>query len=180
MTDIENLAARIQIQEDRAAIHDAMMRYLRGVDRKDWDLIRSAYHPDAIHDHGEVLGSVEDLIQWIEKWHAVIPQVLHFLGNIYIELNGDVAICESYLQTLQDQVDENGARFDWIGSRYIDRFERRDGEWRIAHRIVPLVFTRAPMEPSSTALITDAIMSQRDGRDGGDPLWQMRRDAGLS
>jgi ketosteroid isomerase-like protein len=175
--DNGDLLRRVQVLEDRAAIHDAMMRYLRGVDRKDWDLIRSAYFPDAIHDHGEYRGDVEGLIGWIQKWHAIIPQVLHFLGNMYIELDGDVAVVESYLQTLQDEESDAGAKFDWIGSRYLDRFERRNGEWRIAERIVPLVYTRPSMEPSSTALITNAIMSKRDGED---PLWKMRRDAGIA
>lgn len=171
-----HLAERVQALEDRAAIHDALMRYLRGVDRKDWDLVRSAYYPDAVHDHGEYRGDVEGLIGWIERWHKIIPQVMHFLGNIVIELNGDVAVVESYLLTLQDQADGDNQQFDWIGSRYLDRFERRNGEWRIAERIVPLVFTRPSMEPSSSALITNAIMSQRTRED---PLWKMRAEAGL-
>lgn len=36
---------------DRQAIYDVMMRYCRGVDRFDADLITSAYHPDARDDH---------------------------------------------------------------------------------------------------------------------------------
>ena len=176
MSDNESVSARLQAIEDRNAIHENQMRYLRGVDRKDWDLIRSAYWPDAAHDHGEVKGDVEQLIGWIQEWHAVIPQVLHFLGNEYIELNGDVAIMESYLLTLQDEVSENGSKFDWIGSRYIDRYERRNGEWKIAERVVPLVFTRPSMEPSGKPLVDPVVWSTRDEND---PLWRMRREAGL-
>lgn len=174
--DINSIAARLQALEDKQAIHENHMRYLRGVDRKDWDLIRSTYWPDAVHDHGEVQGDVEQLITWIQEWHAIIPQVLHFHGNEYIEVNGDVAIMEAYLLTLQDEASDKGSKFDWIGSRYIDRYERRNGEWKIAARVVPLVFTRPSMEPSGQPLIDSAVWSTRDERD---PLWRMRREAGL-
>ena len=80
-----------------------MMRYFRGCDRKEPDLIRSAYHPDAHHFHGAVDGSVEDLIEWIESptggmHHLItvngaeverIPQVLHFIGNMAFEFASD-------------------------------------------------------------------------------------------
>jgi hypothetical protein len=31
----------------RAEIHDALLRYCRGLDRVDMDLVRGAFHPDA-------------------------------------------------------------------------------------------------------------------------------------
>ena len=37
---------------DRQAIEDVLFRYCRGVDRGDAALIASAYHPDAIDEHG--------------------------------------------------------------------------------------------------------------------------------
>jgi hypothetical protein len=154
------------------------MRYLRGVDRKEWDLIRSAYWPDAVHDHGEVQGSVEELIEWIQKWHATIPRVMHFHGNELIELNGDVAIAEFYLITYQEEADANGEpQFFVIGNRYLDRYERRNGEWKIAYRVVPLTFTRPPSPGADSPIITDSIQSQRDR---SDRLWAMREAAGLS
>ena len=39
---------------DRAELTDLVMRYSRGVDRRDFALIRSTYHDDAIDDHGEM------------------------------------------------------------------------------------------------------------------------------
>ncbi|MEI6002085.1 hypothetical protein H3V53_34635 [Paraburkholderia bengalensis] len=29
-----------------------MPRYCRGIDRIDWDLVRTCYHPDAFDEHG--------------------------------------------------------------------------------------------------------------------------------
>jgi hypothetical protein len=36
----------------RKQIHDALMRYCRGIDQMDRDLILSAYHPGARDNHG--------------------------------------------------------------------------------------------------------------------------------
>ena len=40
-------AEMIRRLADRQAIEDTIARYARGVDRRDWDLVRSTYHPDA-------------------------------------------------------------------------------------------------------------------------------------
>ena len=43
-----------EVQEllDKQAIHEVMIRYCRGLDRMDAELVGSAYHPDAHDDHG--------------------------------------------------------------------------------------------------------------------------------
>ena len=43
------------------AIRQAALRYCRGVDRLDAELMRSAYHDDATDDHGVFVGSAADL-----------------------------------------------------------------------------------------------------------------------
>jgi hypothetical protein len=53
-----------------------------------------------------------------------------------IEVDGDVARSESYLVAYH-RVEHDGREFDsLLGARYVDRFERRSGEWRIAQRSV--------------------------------------------
>jgi hypothetical protein len=60
---------------------------------------------------------------------------MHSVSNHQIELEGDVAWSEAYLVALH-RFERDGELHDWVlGGRYVDRFERRDGEWRIAHRI---------------------------------------------
>ena len=55
-------------------------------------------------------------------------------GAIY--RSGDVAFAEHYgIAYHRMPAGEDGLEKDWIATiRYIDRFERRNGEWRIAHR----------------------------------------------
>ncbi len=53
--------------------------------------------------------------------------------NIRIEIDGDTAHSETYCLFCQRRRD--GERvLEFGGARYIDRLERRDGEWRIAAR----------------------------------------------
>jgi hypothetical protein len=37
---------------NKERIKDNLVSYCRGVDRREWDLVREAYHPDAYDDHG--------------------------------------------------------------------------------------------------------------------------------
>lgn len=121
---------------DRHAIHQTLLRYCRGADRCDEELIRSAYHPDALDDHGRFTGAAEDFASWVVsvlRETSVATQ--HTLANVLIELQGDAALVESTLVAYHWKVDASGERVEVFGGRYVDRFERR-GEWRIAQRTV--------------------------------------------
>lgn len=138
---------------DEAEIRRVMNRYARGVDRRDYDAIRGAYHPDAFDDHGGYKGGVDGLIDWIARRHAVIEQSMHYLAQTVIDfLSADVAVVETYNITLQRYSSEARETIQaWVGdvdlrpdqrvralmyARYADRFERRDGQWKVAHRTV--------------------------------------------
>ena len=64
MTTDAELRERITRLEDRAEIREAMMRYARGMDRRDRELLRSAYHDGAVDDHVGFIGEVDDFIDW--------------------------------------------------------------------------------------------------------------------
>jgi hypothetical protein len=176
----------------RAEIFDAMMRYASGCDRKDPDMIRSAYHPDAHHYHGDVDGTVEDLIEWIASptgggHHTMqsrgaeverIPGVLHFIGNIHYEFaSDDLALVHSYCMTLQvEHHPDDSYDFINIGLRYVDRFEKRDGEWRIAKRVVPVEYATLPVAYGDAGLRNHPVPPQRDRTD---EYWKMRAEIGL-
>ena len=66
--------------EDRFEIQQALLRYVRGVDRKNWDLMRSAYHPDAWDDHGNYKGPIARFIEITIVRHQTIEQSMHVLG----------------------------------------------------------------------------------------------------
>ncbi|HNI35818.1 MAG TPA: nuclear transport factor 2 family protein [Microthrixaceae bacterium] len=119
---------------DRQAIVDCLHRYARGVDRGDEDLLRSAYHTDAIEDHGAYVGGVDGLVEFLGKAHRAFDAYQRYVTNTHIDLDGDDAHVESYyICVLRD---DDAGRTLVNGGRYVDRFERRAGEWRIARRVV--------------------------------------------
>jgi hypothetical protein len=121
----------------KSAIVDAMYRYCRGVDRGDEELIGSVYHPDGIDDHGVWKGCGSDFAKvCVERIGIDWVGSAHMLGNILIEfVRPDVARVESYFIANRRKRDDPRILASQ-GGRYIDRFEERDGEWRIAYRRV--------------------------------------------
>jgi hypothetical protein len=132
----------------RAEIEDVIARYARGVDRRDWDAVRSCYHEDAIDEHGEFNGTVAEFIDWVSKRHANIPFSAHFLGNCLVEFLDDrTAFVETYFVAMQRRAvssaitggngyDESNELDAEVIGRYLDRFECRDGAWKVAKRCV--------------------------------------------
>jgi SnoaL-like protein len=157
---------------DRLEIEAVLARYFRGVDRKDFELLRSTYHDDAEDYHGLYNGDVEGLIESLRSRHETVEQSMHFLGNPTIELDGDRAFGETYAVVMQRLSGEPPRRIT-IGCRYIDRFERRDGEWRIAKHVVAYEFWREEACEGELEFGPEWTVSRRS-RD--DALYRMRDD----
>jgi len=158
------------------AISNVLAVYCRGVDRRDWDLVREAFHVDAIDDHGVFVGSVDEMIEWMQDRHQDITSSLHVLGQSYRRrLSSDLVVAETYCVAYQTHrsADPGSEPVQvQVRCRYLDQVVRRDGRWRIARRTV--VFesqlqetglpvpdgtggTRDLTDPSYTLLETGAV-----------------------
>ncbi len=134
----------VQEMLDKAAIREVLWRYCRGVDRRDADIVTSCYHPDAHDDHagntytGETVG--QGLVDWMNE---IMIKTTHNITTNTIEVNGDDAGSESYTTSMHIAKGQDGGENRTMLSvaRYIDRFERRNGEWRIISRLVVPEFT---------------------------------------
>jgi SnoaL-like domain len=74
--------AEIRALLDRHAIVDCMMRYARGVDRLDRELVVSAFHPDAVIDQGMFVGSPVRFADWALSMHERLHEShQHFVMN---------------------------------------------------------------------------------------------------
>jgi hypothetical protein len=126
-------AAKLQKLVDRQEILDCLTRYCRGVDRFDRELLLSAYHADATDDHGVFVGNPAQFADWVFNAHGTgQKRTNHVIANHTCEIDGDTAHAETYCVYFGWNRDDS---IDVVGNRYIDRFERRRGEWRIADRI---------------------------------------------
>lgn len=122
---------------DRQAIHDLLCRYARSLDRLDSDLLRSSFWPEAYVDLGPGLyqGEARNLFDFAMQFQGAMKLTRHELGNMLIEPRGeDRAFAESYVYAFH-VVEKDGKAEDLIVyGRYLDHFERRNGEWRISRR----------------------------------------------
>jgi hypothetical protein len=122
---------RLQEVLDRQDIWDALVTLSRGADRSDRELFLSAFHPDAVIDLGGFAGGPAELYDWSSKLGDNTHSEHHYILNHHVEIDGATAHAETYF--LYVAASRDGSKWQ-CGGRYIDRFERRDGAWRIGFR----------------------------------------------
>ena len=165
----------LQELADRQEIADATLRYSRGVDRLDVEVLRSAYHDDGIDDHGVMTARRDEYVD------AIIPllrdgysSTSHMLHNQLIELEGDVAYCETYFTAVQVHGADGAEVQETVNGRYLDRFERREVGWRIAYRrVVVDSNTSCTVQPWRGT--SNVALMAHGKRDGTDALYELRR-----
>lgn len=115
-------------------IADLVGLYMRGLDRLDKDLLRSTFHDDATTDYGFFQGGPDEFVAM--AYNALQDHLAnhHMLGQVMIDVEGDVAFGEVYFQAFHRIVVEGAERDLFISGRYIDRYEKRNGVWKIAFR----------------------------------------------
>jgi hypothetical protein len=153
------------------AIRDCIYNVSRGTDRIDGDLLQSAFHDDAVVHFGHIY---EGLVHgWIESTlahQATQSQRQHLVGNIIVRVDGHTASAESY-GIDRHKTPMNGEVLDLVmATRTLDRFERRNGEWRIAERTKVMDWARAI---SADEGLYDHSPLKRGGDDRSDPSYDL-------
>jgi len=89
------------------------------------------------------------------------------LGQCRIEVDGDVAHCETYCDAHHvSRADADGKVVDMaMGLRYVDRFERRDGMWKIKKRVCAFDWAYYIDADRSWAFGDDFCVGARDKTD---------------
>ena len=155
---------------DKQAIYEVLLRYCRGIDRLDMALVRSCYHAGAIDHHPGFEGERDAYIAWVEPLLRRLVSTQHLLGNHLIELDGDRARSETYVTAYHLARPDSGPSVT-TGLRYVDRFERRDGAWRIADRVVLREWMREERDQRST----NPSEGPAGARDRTDPVYRVSR-----
>jgi hypothetical protein len=113
---------------------DAIRHCLARLARRDPGLIRGCYWPEATVDFGIFAGGFDDYLAWVVPGSPAVVLTQHILGQSLIELAGDRAGAETHVAAYHRIDTGAGHRDTCLYGRYLDRFERRDGAWRIAER----------------------------------------------
>ena len=177
---------------DRQACADLLARYCRAIDRLDEALLRSVFHPDSEHHHGihgpSSAPGEDDFVAFAFGFLGTCRYTHHQLGSVLIEIDGTRATSEAYftayhrLRARSDPAaaeDAAASEMDyWVGGRYLDRMEKRDGAWRIVWRVGTTDWTR--LEPPAGAAVdtVDARFPSRRSRE--DPVYRLTEPDGGS
>lgn len=121
---------------DIHSITDVLHRYCHACDHINETGLRDCFHSDAILEHGPFSGPVEQWIGGALAWLEGRVGVTHMIANPLIRIDGDRALSDCHFVAF-NRLPKSGDRFEEVivKGRYIDRFERRSGRWRVAHRI---------------------------------------------
>jgi hypothetical protein len=151
----EEIDRRLTAIEDKDQIRHLLYRYARGVDRAEVALTHGFFWEDGVVAFGPEPKIAHENMEATTREFAdkVLAATHHMFGNILIDLLGDHALVESYCvahhRTFPNrESNERSLGKEWtdaqdkpdgvsellIGFRYLDRFEKRNGEWRAAHR----------------------------------------------
>jgi len=179
---LEEISAHLEIR-------DALSRYCRGCDRRDADLLRSAYFDDAtdVRAYDAPDATPAEFAQRLIDGFGELPDFSqHLVTNVSIDLDieAGVAHVESYLLaihpvgpqtslTLRPADGQTHLRI--IGGRALDRFERRDGQWRIARRVMLVDWSREDLPGGPVFEVVKEGL--RSGGAGADPSYAHFRAA---
>jgi hypothetical protein len=161
-------SAALQRLLDRSTLEQLAGAYMRGLDRRDTQLLRSVFHDDATTHYGSFRGGPDDFVAMAMRALSSHETNQHFLGQVNLWFGRDTgqrvrrATGEVYFQAFHRV---SGTDL-FICGRYVDRYECRDGDWRIAHRTEIVDWART--EPTADDYLPThphAVLGRRDRTD---------------
>jgi len=127
--------------------------YGRAVDWCDKAGLAELFWPDARVDLGFFAGSGSQAVDFLLANAARSERRFHATLNIVLDINGDQALSDSCSVTHAVAAEEGGQNvWQLFYGRYLDRLERRSGEWRFAERRYLLNFHHVGTDNESPLL----------------------------
>jgi len=130
-------------------IYELACRYSRGLDRLDRELLLSVFHEDGWCEYGFSNGIPSDFIDFAIGALKDHEANQHMVGNVLIDVVGDEAFGEVYFNAYHKIRTDQGFEDVIIAGRYLDRYECRDGEWKMAYRSERVDWSRTEQSQDS-------------------------------
>lgn len=181
---------------DREAIRQVIYTWFRAIDRLDPELGAAAFWPEAVMDGVGPKRAATEFVPALlgpeGRFRKVYTHTNHYAVNCLIEVAGETARAETYviayhrLARDREVLEQNlGHRFaelggdpdrDYeltVGLRYVDRFEKRGGAWKIAGKKLILDWTNGGLYAGLTQGGMFAAMPYHARRgDRSDPTYE--------
>lgn len=129
------LEEKVRVALAKSDIQELIFAHARAVDRGDTVLLRSVWAPGATIDLGKFYaGDVEGYCELMRNTALNIRRMSHAVNNIWIEVDGESAVAESYVIATATAASDQGDQDTLSGGRYVDRYQLCNGVWRCSHR----------------------------------------------
>jgi len=154
-----------------------VLKYCRCADRHDSEAMRGLYHEDALDDHGTYFSGLAmafiDKLPEIQKSMKILHHNVTTHNIALSEDDGNYAEGEVYILAMHQAETPEGELIDFIiGGRYLDKYEKRDGQWKFSHRAILADWCKLAA-PSDITLEDEIIAGALVGKPGkDDPSYQ--------
>lgn len=128
-------SADVQTWIDKSQLAELVGRLSSAIDRGEHDVIVACYAADSWDDHGGFKGSGREFAHYIcapSPMRDADAHLHHLIGQSLFEIDEDEAWGETFFVF---HLTSDTKLYPGIG-RYIDYFQRIDGEWKIKYRRV--------------------------------------------
>ena len=133
---LQALEAELTELRDREAIREGIHLYCQAVDRCDLEMLKSCYWPDGYDDHGFFAGNAHDFAEYVIPCLQAVDSSMHSITNTRFQFAGDRCATTSQWHVVHRLGHEEGFTDFLHDGRYLDVWEKREGEWRILHRVI--------------------------------------------
>ena len=152
----------LQTLLDKQTLYELSCRYMRGLDRTDAELLHSVFWEDAFCEYGFINSDAATFIEFAVTALTDHISNQHMIGNTLIEVEGDEAFGEVYFQAYHKVTAENGFEDLIVAGRYLDRYERRGGVWKMAYRSERVDWSRTmPTHDPYYEMLPDSLFGSR-------------------
>jgi len=163
----------LQEMLDEHALRKLVHAYCRAVDRGDMATLRELYHHDAVDSHGAFsTGSVEGFFEQLVASRRYIRAMQHHITTANFTTNGTAAEGEVYSLAIHTFAGKGRDTDLVIGGRYLDKYEKRDGTWKLLERTIVTDWARVS-DPSAMDMSHPVTKDSLKGAlDETDPSFQ--------
>ena len=157
---------RLQSMLDHHDIRTLLAEYCFGCDRHDYTRMADTYADESWDDHGNYkMPGKAFAVQAITENLTGANMLMHHLGQSLIRVEGDHAGADTYFLASVSTTEDGKEVINQIAGRYVDRFERQDGQWKIKRRICVREWSISSPVDRDWLSGHDFVMGQRSGSD---------------
>ena len=133
---LATLEKEVQGLKDREAIREVIHRYCQAVDRCDLDMLKSCYWEDGYDDHGFFAGNAHEFAEYVIPCLEKVDSSMHSITNTRFKFDGDRCACASQWAVTHRLAHDDGFTDFLHQGRYLDVGGKREGEWKLLHRVI--------------------------------------------